>query len=94
MAAAARKATMSAFTTTQLMPSCEAVQTPLVDRHQTGQDGFPSYKGHVHLAWVLPLSRQNLFFEALQWGRMFLAEIDSSLTAVRRQWLLRSGDAP
>jgi len=43
-----------------------------------GQDGFPSYKGHIHLAWVLPLSRQNLFFEALQWGRMFLAEIDGS----------------
>jgi len=62
--------------------------------HMCGQDGFHSYKGHILLAWVLPLSRKNLFFEALQWGRMFLAEIDLSLTAVRRLWLLRPGDAP
>jgi len=58
-----------------------------------GRDGFPSYKGHILWAWVLPLSRKTLFFEALHWGRMLLAEIDSSLTAVRRLWLLRSGDA-
>jgi len=58
-----------------------------------GRDGFPSYKGHILWVWVLPLSRKNLFFEALHWGRMLLAEIDSSLTAVRRLWLLRSGDA-
>jgi len=59
-----------------------------------GQDGFPSYEGDILWAWVLPLSRKNLFFEALHWGRLFLAEVDSSLTAVRRLWLLRSGDAP
>jgi len=59
-----------------------------------GQDGFRIYKGHILWAWVLRFSRKNLFFEALQWGRMFLAEIDSSLTAVRRLWLLRSVDAP
>jgi len=30
--------------------------------HMCGQDGFPSFKGHILLAWVLPLSRKNLIF--------------------------------
>jgi len=60
MAAAARKATMSAFAITQMMPSCKAVQTQLlsfyicqqlVDRHLekytcAGRLGFFLHKSH------------------------------------------------
>jgi len=96
MAAAARKtrsccpdtAASSLYMPTARRPSSGEIV------HMCVQDGFPSYKGHILWAWVLSLSRKNLFFEALPWGWMFLADIDSSLTAVRRLWLLRSGDAP
>jgi len=80
-------AAFSLYMPTARQPSSEEIV------HMCGQDGFPFYKGHILWAWVLPLSRKDLFFEALQWRRMFLAEIDSSLTAVRCLWLLRSGDA-
>jgi len=52
--AAARKATMSVFAITQLMPSCEAVQTQLLslyiiwrNRAHVRTEWFPSYKGHI-----------------------------------------------
>jgi len=105
MAASARKATMSAFTITQLMPSCEAVQTqlislyicrPLVDRHLQ-KSGTCADRMVFLFTKVTSFGLGCYPFLVriyCSWGRMFLAEIDSSLTAVRRLWLLRSGDAP
>jgi len=48
-----------------------------------GQDGFLSNKGHILWAWVLLLSRKNLFFETLHWWRVLSVETDSNLTVVR-----------
>jgi len=107
MAAAARKATMSAFTITQLMPSCEAVQKqllalyicrPLVDRHLeiscTSADRMVFILTKVTSLELGCYPCLVRLYSSRRWGRMYLAEIDSSLTAVRRLWLLRSGDAP
>jgi len=75
MAVAARKATMSAPTFTQLMPSCEAAAFFLYMStarrpssgeivHMCGKDCFPSYKGHIFWVWVLFFILRGSLLEA------------------------------